>query len=218
MKFFSPTRLATARARRRAMTLVEAMIAVLVMGVVIGGVLSANFLGMREDQLMESKAGASDTSRRAVNQMLYNIRSAKGFDIGTFTGGTNFAAITNSAMQGTALKLYTFAMQTNQVIDPNQFIIYYFDSTFGSNNGVLWQTTNTSSSAAMVASNLIAPLYFTAENYFGTTQSVRSYKNVIHTTLQFSQFLYPLTTVGSNSLYNYYRIDCRATPHIPDGP
>jgi hypothetical protein len=66
-------------------------------------------------------------------------------------------------------------------------------------------------------SNLINTLYFTSEDYYGRTQSVRTFKGVVHATLQFSLFLYPLTQVGSNQMYEYYRIDCRATPHIPDG-
>ena len=199
------------------MTLIETMIAMAVMSVVIGGVLSANFLGLRESRLMESKAGASDTARRSINRLLYDIRSAKGFDIGTMSGN-NFAAITNGSLQGAGLKLYAIAVSTNQVIDPNRYILYYFDaSQVASGNGMLWRLNSTNGSAAVVVSNLINTLYFTSENYLGYTQSVRSYKSVIHTTLEFSQFQFPLTPIGTNGLFDYYRIDCRATPHIPDG-
>jgi prepilin-type N-terminal cleavage/methylation domain-containing protein len=203
--------------RRRGMTLLEMMITMGVMAVVIGGVLSANFLGMREERLMESKAGASDTARRSVNQMLYDIRAAKGFDIGTLTG-TNFIAITNGTIQGAALKLYCIAISTNSVIDPNRYIMYYYDnSQSASFNGMLWRINSTNGTAAVMVSNLINTLYFTSENYTGQIQSVRTYKAIIHTTLQFSQFQYPLTPVGTNGLFDYYRIDCRATLHIPDG-
>lgn len=199
------------------MTLLEMMITMGVMAVVIGGVLSANFLGMREERLMESKAGASDTARRSVNQMLYDIRAAKGFDIGTLTG-TNFIAITNGTVQGAALKLYCIAISTNSAIDPNRYIMYYFDtSQAASANGMLWRVNSTNGTAAVMVSNLINTLYFTSENYTGRVQSVRTYKSIIHTTLQFSQFQYPLTAVGTNGLFDYYRIDCRATLHIPDG-
>jgi hypothetical protein len=218
MKLFSHNLSAVRAARSsQGFTLVEAMIAVAVMLVVIGGVLSANFLGMREDQLMESKAGANDMSRRTIGQMLYDIRSAKGFDIGNLSG-TNFITITNGTLQGGAVKLYMISMMTNQVIDPNRYILYYFDSSQASNlDGVLWKMNSTNGQSSVVASNLIPPLNFTAEDYSGTTQSVRSYKNVIHTKLQFSQFLYPVTSVGSNGLYNSYSLDCRASLHIPDG-
>ena len=198
------------------MTLIEMMFAVALMTVIITAVMSANFLGWREENLLETKAGACDSSRQAIGQLLYDIRAAKGFDIGAYSG-TNFTAITNGALQGNSVKLYTFAISTNQVIDATRYTLYYFDTSQASNNnGVLWRMDG-SNAPSMVVSNLINTLYFTSEDYLGNTQSVRTYKGVIHATLQFSQFLYPLTKVGSNQLYDYYRVECRATPHIPDG-
>lgn len=200
------------------MTLLEMMITVGVMAVVIGGLLSANFLGLREERLMESKAGASETARRSVNQLLYDIKAAKGFDIGTMAGGTNFIAITNGTFQGTALKLYCIAISSNSVVDPTRYILYYFDTTLAANqDGTMWRLNSTNGAAVMMLSNLMNTLYFTSEDYLGRTQSVRTYKGVVHATLQFSQFQYPLTPVGTNGLFDYYRIECRATPHIPDG-
>jgi len=199
------------------MTMVEMMFTFLLMGVVIAGVLSANFLGLREGRLMESKAGASDAARRYVNQMLYDIRSAKGFDIGTMSG-TNFTAITNGNVQGPGLKLFMVAVSTNQVVDATRYILYWFDpSQTNTGNGLLWRLNSTNGTSAIIISNLINTLYFTSEDYLGNTQAVRTYKGVVHATLQFSQFQYPLTPIGSNGLFDYYRIDCRATPHIPDG-
>ena len=203
--------------RRRAMTLLEVMIAVAVMGMVIAGVMSANFMGLRQARLMESKAGANDSSRRYVNLLLYDIRSAKGYDIGSMSG-TNFVAITNGIFQGTALKLFVVASSTNQVIDNSRYLLYYFDTAqAASGNGVLWRQNSTNGVASIVVSNLVNTLYFTSENYLGYTQTVRTFKGVVHTILQFTQFQYPLTAVGTNGLFDYYRIDCRATPHIPDG-
>ncbi len=199
------------------MTIIEMMFTILLMGVVIAGVLSANFLGLREGRLMESKAGASDAARRSINQMLYEIRSAKGFDIGTVSG-TNFTAITSGSMQGTGLKLYTITVSSNRVVDATRYVLYYFDtSQIASANGILWRQNSTNGAASIVVSNLINTLYFTSEDYLGATQAVRTYKGIVHCTLQFSQFQYPLTPVGTNGLFDYYRIDCRATPHIPDG-
>lgn len=219
MKIYLPTRnrLVAARWRRLGMTFIEMMFTFLLMGVVIAGVLSANFLGLRESRLMESKAGASDAARRNVNQMLYDIRAAKGFDIGTMSG-TNFTAITSGTFQGVGLKLYTVAVSSNQVVDGNRYTLYWFDpSQTNNSNGMLWRLNNTNGVPVIILSNLINTLYFTSEDYLGNTQAVRTYKGVIHATLQFSQFQYPLTPIGTNGLFDYYRIECRATPHIPDG-
>jgi type II secretory pathway pseudopilin PulG len=203
---------------RAGMTLIEVMIAAALMMVIVAGVMSAHFLGLRESQLLESKAGVNDTARRAVNQLLQDIRAAKGYDIGTMSG-TNFTLITNGILQGAGLKLYSVVISTNQAVDPNKYLIYYFDSNhLASANGMLWRMNSTSGVPAVTVSNLINTLYFTSEDYFGRTQTIRTYKGVIHATLDFCQFQYPLVAVGSNGLYDTYRIDCRATPHLPDGP
>jgi hypothetical protein len=132
--------------------------------------------------------------------------------------GTNFIAITNGNFQGPAIKLFVAAISTNQVIDATQYILYWFDTTAAaSGNGMLYRQNSTNGTAKVVVSNLVNTLYFTSENYLGATQTVRTYKGVIHATLQFTQFQYPLTAVGTNGLFDSYRIDCRATPHIPDG-
>jgi hypothetical protein len=200
------------------MTLVEVMLASAVMVVVVAGVYSAHFLGLRESALLESKAGANDTARRSVNQLLYDIRAAKGYAIGSMSG-TNFIPDTNGIIQGTGLQLYPMVISTNQVIDPSHYILYYFDtSQAASGNGKLWRMNSTNGVPTVTISNLINTLYFTSEDYLGNTQTVRTYKGVIHATFQFCQFQYPLTAVGTNGLYDYYRIDCRATPHLPDGP
>lgn len=202
-----------------AMTLVEMMIVTSLMLLVVTGVMSANYIGLRENQLMASKAGANNTSRIAVNQMLQDIRGAKGYQIGTVSGTNNtFTPITNGVQQGIAVELYPIVISTNEALNTSVYTLYYFDSSDSANNdGRLWRC-DTNQVYTVVASNLINTLYFTSEDYTGTPQSTRTYKGIIHTTLQFCEFQYPLTMIGSNYLFNAYRIDCRATPHLPDGP
>ena len=195
-------------------TLVEMMFSVGILTLVVMAMLASNLLGMREDQLVESKCGASDTSRRTLQQLPTDIRSSKMWNLGSISG-TNFTANLDGApQQGAALQL---CLTTNG----SQYILYYFDTTYSSNsNGRLFRTSNTNWNPVIMASNLINTLYFTAENYNGVIQTndgtSKSYKNVVHTILQFCQFQYPLTQVGTNGLYNYYRIDFRATPHLPE--
>jgi len=219
MKPTLPNHFRAARRVRAGFSLIEAMFVSAITVVVVGGALSAHFLGLRESQLLESKAGANDTARRSIGQLLHDIRAAKGYAIGTMSG-TNFTALTNGVnLQGAGLQLYSAIISTNQTVNTNQTILYYFDSSLvASDNGRLWRLPSSTGVPVVTVSNLINTLYFTSEDYMGNTQTVRSFKGVIHATLQFSQFLYPLTAVGSNGLFNYYRIDCRATPHLPDGP
>jgi len=203
------------------MTLVEVMIASTLMVLVLAAILAANYIGLRENQLMASMGGASNTSRYAVNDLLNDIRMAKGYQIGNVSG-TNFSGfttITNAMLRGTALILYPILISTNESIDYTKYILYSFDLTYSNNNdSQLWRYVSTNQTSAVMASNLINTLYFTSENFYGTVQINQTYKSVIHTTLQFCEYQYPLTKVGSNYLFDSYYIDCRATPHLPDGP
>jgi hypothetical protein len=207
------------RSRRRlaASTLVEMMFASAILVMVIAAMLTAHMIGLREYQLVDSKSGSSDTSRTVLNKLPTDIRSAKMWAIGN--GGSNsFSAIANgSTQQGTALRLFS---TTN---NSTPYIQYYFDlSGSNSSNGKLMRYSSSNSTPVCLASNLVNWLgggySFAAENYSGTvTTDATAYKNIIHTRIQFCKFLYPVTDVGgSNALYDYYKIEFRATPHLPE--
>jgi len=202
-------------------TLVEVMISTFLMVTfILGGLIAVNLMGLRENQLLESKAGASDSARMAITKLKNDIYGAKGWEIGTYSGST-FTTDTNGILQGNALIIYPLIITSNQIIDATKYVVYYFDASQVANkNGLLMYLDHTSTNGTSIisVSNLIDPLYFTAENYQGYTQTVRTYKSVIHATFQYAQFQYPLTQVGSNSFFNSYRIDVRATPYLPDGP
>jgi len=221
MKLIHVDRAGRRNLRLSAMTLVEVVIAMSLMLLVMGALVAANLIGFQENQYLSAKAGATNTSRYAVNRLLGDIRMAKGYAIGTISGTnfTSFAAVTNGVFQGTALQLYPILVSTNDSIDYTKYILYAFDlSQTNISNGRLWRYTSTNQVSSCVASNLINTLYFTSECYNGTNQCLSTYKSVVHTTLQFCEFVYPVTLVGPNHLFDYYRIDCRATPHLPDGP
>ena len=209
------------RARRsQGINLIEVMISsYLMVIIVVMGLFAVHLLGMREMRLLESKAGASDSARRHITQLKNDIYAAKGWQIGNWDGST-FTGLTNGVdQQGNALVIYPLVIASNQIVDISNYFLYYFDASDVANfNGRLCFLNSTNGVSRVCVSNLIAPLYFTAEDYQGQTQSDRTYKSVIHATFQYSQFQFPLTQVGSNSIFDNYRIDVRATPHLPDGP
>jgi prepilin-type N-terminal cleavage/methylation domain-containing protein len=172
-RFHNKIKSLTASRQQAGMTLVEVMMASALMTIVIAGVMSAHFLGLRESLLIQSKAGANDTTRKSVNQMLHDIRAAKGFAIGTVVG-TNFTAITNGTLQGNGLQLFPCVIGTNQLVDTSQYILYYFDtSQAANNNGMFCTMSSTSGVPVVTLSNLINTLYFTSEDFMGNTQTVR---------------------------------------------
>jgi hypothetical protein len=182
---------------------------------------AAHILGLRENQLIESKCGASDSSRRAIGKLPEDIHAAKMWMIGNVSGPTftNFAAIAdNTAQIGNALRLF-------QTTNNSAFIMYYFDLTdAANNNGRLCRYSSANPAAICIASNLVNWLTngysFVAEDYTGAVATnegtSRAYKNMIHAKLQFARFQYPLTPVGTNGLYDYYKMEFKATPHLPE--
>jgi Tfp pilus assembly protein PilW len=208
---------------RSGYTLVEMMFAVGIMVIMVMALFAAQLVGFRLGQLVDSKSGASDASRHAIQNLVTDIRSAKMWAIGNLTG-TNFVQITNAAIQGTALQLDQTTIGSTI---GSQFAIYYFTNA-GNNNGILMCVkANSNWNPMVICSNLIVlpndnlDLHFTAENYAGQEQTnnitnVNNYKNIIHVKLDFCQFQYPLTQVGTNGLYDYYKLEFRATPHLPE--
>lgn len=203
--------------RKAGNTLIEIMFAVTIMTMLIIGIMSAHLLGLREDQWVESKAGASDSSRKVLQQLPKDIKSSKMWFIGNMSGNS-FVIATNSA-QGTALQLF-------ETTNGSAYILYYFDLTYSNNSDVhlMRNATNTVWSPVLLASNLVNWLgngyTFQVEDFNGNLATnagnSKGYKQLIHTTLQYCLFQYPLTQVGTNGLYDFYKMEFRATPHLPE--
>jgi len=192
--------------RQRAFTLIEMAVTSAIFSLVILATVYTQIFGLKQDELAQSKLGASDASRKGFGQMGLDVRSAKIWSVGNVSG-TNYVVVPNgTAQQGTAVRL-------SLTTDTNYFIQYYFDT----NQGALYRQHN-GYATSMVATNLTGSLYFKAEDYTGALQTVQSHKAVIHVMLQFAQYQYPKVIVGSGFLYDYYKLEFRLTPHVPDGP
>jgi hypothetical protein len=207
------------RRQESAGTLIEIMFSSTILCLLVIAIMSAHLVGLREDQWVESKGGASDSSRKILNQLPTDIKGSKMWFIGNMdASGTNFVIATNTAI-GTALKLC-------QTTNGSAFKLYYFDLANSNNSDghLMYNATNSIWSPVLITSNLVNWLgggyTFNVEDFSGNMAtnygSSKGYKQVIHTTLQFCLFQYPLTQVGTNGLYDFYKIEFRATPHLPE--
>ncbi|HEX3798265.1 MAG TPA: prepilin-type N-terminal cleavage/methylation domain-containing protein [Verrucomicrobiae bacterium] len=203
----------------RGMTLVELMCSVAIFALLIAGLISVNLFGLRQDELVNSALGANDQSRLNFNLMLDEIRSSKDIQIG-HGDYTTFVALTNGlAQQGETLQIIP---STNLTM----FIYYWFDT----NNCVLWRAGVTNGSITtnivaqyltnMTSAWLTNSMTFRAMDYTGTTNLTvdptnYNFNYVVNILMQFYQYQYPLTTVGSNYLYNYYQLTYSATRRSP---
>ena len=211
------------RARRtRAFTVAEMMVSVFIFVFMVLGIIYVWMFAMRYDELVCSKLGASEKSRMSFDQLTGDIRSAKWWKVGNGTNnGTTitFTACGNATNQiGNALKLSTSG-DTNSTA----FIIYCFDT----NACNLYRMTNGVTPFQIIAQSLTnsgtlgngttnTSMTFHAEQYDGTPAMDWQYKYAIVTTMEFCQYQYPLTRVGPNYYYNYYRIQLKAASHCPN--
>lgn len=196
----------TRRTGQRALTLVEMMVTMGVFSLMVMGLISAHIFGLKQDQLVQSKIGASEQSRRGFDMLAQDVRGAKKWSVGNGTR-TSFTPIADdSPQQGTALQL-------NLTTDTNTYIRYYFEA----NKTRLCRVRSGESGYKVIAQDLTNTMYFTAENYLGATQTTRTYKALVRVQLQFRQYQYPLTKVGPGYYYDSYSLQFRLTPHAPDG-
>jgi hypothetical protein len=201
----------SARPRRGllAMTLPELMTASSIFVLMVTGLVSTNMFAMRQNELICSKLGANDQSRLGFDLLLGELRSCKNIEIGTGSA-TNFISLTNGvAQQGNCIKIIP---STNTAM----WIRYFFNT----NLAELDRIDSSNNVVKTICTSLTNTLIFQAADYTGTnilmvdpTNYTHNY--VISAAFQFYQYQYPLTYVGSNYYYNYYRIAFKATRRAP---
>jgi hypothetical protein len=197
----------TAARRELALTLVELMVAMSVFSLVSLGLVYTHLFALRQDELANSKLGASDSSRRGFSLLSDDVRAAKMWQVGN-GNQTTFTPIPNgTAQQGTALKI-------NLTVDTNIYILYYFDTA----RNELRRRKSGVAGSKLIAQNLTNSMYFREENYRGDLQTDLSHKDVISVVMDFCQYQYPLTKVGPGYFYDRYTMQFRLTSHVPDGP
>jgi prepilin-type N-terminal cleavage/methylation domain-containing protein len=198
---------------RKAFTLVELMISMSIFGMVTVGMISLHLFGQRYDELVQSKLGASDQSRRALDTLTDDIRASKIWSVGNGSFSTFTAIANGTAQQGNAVRLQL-------TTDASKFMVYYFDTTalklYRQHSGSpLPAPTLIASGLTNVTANSMS---FRAEDYRGNAQTNLTHKGVVSVLLEFAQYQYPLTQVGPGLKYDYYKLQFKVTPHVPDGP
>jgi len=208
-------------------TLVEMMISSFIFVFMVLGVIYVWMFAMRYNQVICSKLGASDKSRMSFDLVTSDIRAAKWWKVGNctllsadpITNAATFAYCTNAMSQmGNAMRLSTSG-DTNSP----SFVTYYFNT----NAYTLYRMSNGMPTIQIVAQNLTnsgtlgngatnTSMTFQAQKFDGTPAQDWQFKYMLVTTMEFSQYQYPLTKVGPGYYFNYYRIQLKAASHCPN--
>jgi type II secretory pathway pseudopilin PulG len=207
MKFFK--NLNDRSRRTSAFTLVEMVTAVGVfMFIFVGVMVSVQLFGLRIYTLEATKLVATAGARDALDVMRDQIREAKTVYVGTCstesTTAFSLIAVTN-VQQGNALIIYPTTNTAAYTV--------YFLNTAGSTNALMeFTVTNGAVNYTNQLANYITnTIVFDAENFQGiiaTNYTSLDNREVIHVTLQFSQWEYPIAFVGGTTFnaFDYYQL------------
>src|ERR1035441_3072481 len=163
MKILSVSKPAPAgagRARRvQAFTVAEMMVSVSIFVLMALGIILTWMFGLRYDEVICSKLGASDKSRMGFDLLTRDIRGAKWWKVGSCTllsadpctNAASFTYCTNAMNQvGNAIRLSSSG-DTNSPT----YVIYYFNTNNDSTNGcTLYRMSNGVAQVQIVAQNL----------------------------------------------------------------
>ena len=235
MKLF-PANMLSPRARATkpavsAFTIVEMVTVAAIFTLVIIWLVELQIFALRMYTLAATKTTATQTGRQALNKMRDAIRSANTTDVGTYnpnpTNGGGFIQASNGAPQiGNALLLTYLDIDGNLTITN----LFYLDTTqpvsadqpydfplcslisYGSNS----VSPNISVTTNQLANYVTNYYIFSAEDYQGNfISNSTAYLNngVIHITMQFDQWEYPIGFIGTNAVnaYDFYRLTSRVT-------
>ena len=192
----------TGRWAERAFTLTEMMVTAAIATMVLAGVIMGHLVGIRMFQYTKTKLGGNDDARRAVNNLVGEIRTAKLIKVGDGDVNGFRQAPLGAPQQGNALQIYP-------TMDSNIFIRYFLGA-----DDTLRRMPSDARDAPVLANFVTNRIIFTAETHNGLLLTNYQNNRVIGLNLQFYQIQYPIIRIGSNQLYDFYQIRTRVTRRV----
>jgi hypothetical protein len=207
-----------ANGRRSAFTLLEMMFSVGIYTVLfLGALVAVQVFALRVYTLAATKLTATQSSRKALNQIRDDIRQAKGIQVGNTDNSGNFTANggTNLAV-GNALQVFS---TTNGNFTLPPYDIYYLQTNSPggvSSNNLMWISVAANYAATNITtlSTYITNLdVFSAQDCWGNTITNAVKNNQVYTVkLQYYQWEFPIAVISSNNAanaYDYYQLRTR---------
>jgi prepilin-type N-terminal cleavage/methylation domain-containing protein len=221
------------RTTARAFTLVEMLMAVTVFSLLVLATVAVQIYALRVYTLAATKLNATQQARATMNAVRDQVRQARLVYVGNYTNTTgnppaDFTPFQDGNLQeGNALMIYptlatnSFTLVYLQAQNGSGFAASVSDAAVpsGANSVILLTYTN----GYLAVSNDIADfvtnqIVFDAENFMGSVLATNENNYLIHMTLDFSQYEYPIATLGTNNFnaYDYYQLNTVMTRRDTD--
>jgi len=186
-----------------AFTLAEMMIVMAVFSLLMVVLVTSQLFGMRMYRVSETKLSATAGGRKALNQVRNEIRSGKMLVVGNGDGSSFSPVAANLPQVGNALQIYATA-------NTNNYVRYYLDT----NNVTFNRITSANATPQVLAGFITNQIIFQTEDFQGNVLTNDDNNRVVHVTLEFFQWEYPITTIGNGGMYDYYRLQTRITRRL----
>jgi prepilin-type N-terminal cleavage/methylation domain-containing protein len=186
-----------------AFTLPEIMVTMAIFTLLFAVLISCQIFGMRLKSISETKLAATAGGRKALNQVRSEIREGKILIVGTGNNSSFTNIPDNTPQTGNALQI---SLTTNT----GTYIRYYLDT----NDNCLKRVTSLNGQVQILASFITNRLVFQAEDFKGNVLTNDQNNRVVRMILEFYRWEYPVATVGSNGMYDYYRLQTRITRRL----
>lgn len=202
-----------------AFTIVEMVVVSAILALLVLWMVELQVFALRIYTLAATKTVATQGGRETMNKIRDGVRSANVAYVGTYspTNAAGFIQTSNGVPQiGNALQLGY--LDTNGVV--TNFIIFYLDNTtpMTTNPPLSYPVCSRDSNGVVdILAKYVTNYYvFEAEDYQGNDLSNQvAYNNngVIHVTMKFDQWEYPIGFIGSNAInaYDFYQLTTRVT-------
>jgi prepilin-type N-terminal cleavage/methylation domain-containing protein len=160
-------------------TLPEILIAMTVFLLMVGGIISANLLGLRMFQITETKLNVSRWSRETMGKITGEIHACNSVSILNVDTNGNFTGLLDGeTQQGNALQIYPTTNNTS-------YTIYFVNSSDRTFRRTAVEPSSTST--VILANSVTNPIIFAAQDFSGNVLTNSRNNQVIHLTLEFYQ-------------------------------
>ena len=172
-----------------AFTLTELLVALVVLLVLVGGILSAHLFGLRMYQLIETKLNVTDAARKTLGRISDDVRACKTTWVGDVSNGVFVARLDGEPQTGSGLLIYP---TTNTA----RFIVYFVNPSDQS----FRRTTSESGTTMVLAQSVTNTVVFRAQDCLGNLLTNNQNNRVIHVSLSFFNSQTWLPTADSYQL------------------
>ena len=203
------------RARVAGFTFAEMLMVCAIFSLLVAAFVATQLFASRIYVLAATKLTATASARKAMGYMRDAIKGAGAVEVGIYNPANNtYAQIANGSPQiGNALLI-----SPKDDLNTLYGTIYFMNRT--ASNLCSVNIANSVVQPSTLATNIIVYVtnYYVFDAEDSYTNIFTNYDNgrVIHITLQFAQWEYPLAGVGNGAMYDYYQLQTRVAQRIPE--